>query len=544
MRKAATIILLLFSIAGVFLAGSWYSQRTIAKTGSTADRKVLYYVDPMNPSHTSDKPGMAPCGMPMEPVYAEEEKTAGDAMSPGAVTISPQKQQLLGIRVNAVEETAGTHVFRTIGRVVPDETRVHRIIAGGAGFIREVSEVTTDSYVTKDQWLASFSSPDSIPSIQAYLAALNAMDQFLEENAERSAENLEGGANFQLRVEKLQDLGMSPLQIDEIRQTRQVPRRIRILSPIDGFVLARNVSPILKFDRGAEWYRIADLSRVWIVADVFEREAQYVQPGMSAKVSLPHRGKVFDATVTHVPPQFDAATRTLKVRLEMDNPENVLRPDMFVDTEFLLRFPPAVTVSADAVLDSGNRKTVFVALGDGRFEPRAVETGWRFDDQVEIVRGLTTGERIVTSGNFLIDSESRMKLAAQGLYGTPELDPVCALEVYPHQAKAAGLTTEFEGRTYYFSSPTCKAQFEKDHPSHMTMPGDSAKPVQSSIPEKHQVPAGITTDSVCRMYVQETKAKAEKLVRNYKGKTYYFCSTQCLREFDKNPERYVGKGNE
>lgn len=541
MRKAAAAILLLLSMAVMFTAGSWYSRRPVANTGAAGDREVLYYVDPMNPSHTSDKPGPAPCGMAMEPVYAEDGKTGESSMSPGGVTISPRKQQLLGVRISPVENSARTRTFRTIGRVAPDETRVHRLIAGAPGFIREVSEVTTDSHVTKDQWLASFSSPDSIPSIQAFVLALNTIDNLRQTNAEQSAESLVGGAAYQIRVEKMQDLGISPAQVEELRRTREIPRRIKISSPIDGFVLARNISPSQKFERGAEWYRIADLSRVWIVADVFEREAQYIQPGMSAKISLPHRGKVFGATVTHVPPQFDAAARTLKTRLEMDNPENVLRPDMFVDVEFLITLPPAITVSADAVLDSGIRKTVFVELGEGHFEPRAVETGWRFDDQVEIVKGLTAGERIVTSGNFLIDSESRMKLAAQGLYGMPEVDPTCAAEVYPEKAKAAGLMTELEGRTYYFCSPKCKAQFEQEHPSEMSMSGEHAGHGKPSMQEKGQPPAGIARDPVCNMYTQEKKSKAEKLMREYRGKTYFFCSPRCLKEFDKNPERYLGK---
>jgi membrane fusion protein, copper/silver efflux system len=547
MRKATAVVLLLLSFAGMFLAGSWYSRRSALKPGGAGDCKVLYYVDPMNPSHTSDKPGPAPCGMPMEPVYAEDGKTAGSSLSPGGVTISPQKQQLLGVRVGPVEETSRKHAFRTIGRVAPVETRVHRVLAGAPGFIREVSEVTTDSYVTKDQWLASFSSPDSVPSIQNYIVALNAMDRLRGDNAGGSAENLEGSGNYQARVDKLLELGIPPAQMEEIKATRAVPRRTKILSPVDGFVLARNISLDQKFDRGFEWYRIADLSRVWVVADVFEREAPYVKPGMSAKISLPHRGTVFDATVTQAAPQFDAAARTLKVRLELENPENVLRPDMFVDVELLVTFPPAVTVPADAVLDSGQRKTVFVDLGEGRFEPRAVETGWRFDEQVEILKGLVAGERIVTSGNFLIDSESRMKLAAQGLFGMPEVDPTCGAEVYPEKAKAAGLMTELEGKAYYFCSPTCKTQFEKDHPSQMTMSGEHAghdhhgKP---AVRQKEQPPAGIARDPVCNMYTQEKKSKAEKLVREYRGKSYYFCSPQCLKEFDKNPERYGVKGQE
>jgi YHS domain-containing protein len=280
------------------------------------------------------------------------------------------------------------------------------------------------------------------------------------------------------------------------------------------------------------------------VADVFEREAQYVRPGMSAKVSLPHRGRVYDATVTQVAPQFDAATRTLKVRLEASNPENILRPDMFVDVELLFSLPPAVVVSADAVLDSGTRKTVFVDLGEGRFEPRAVETGWRFGDEVEIVRGLAPGERIVTSGNFLIDSESRMKLAAQGLYGTPEVDPTCGAEVYPEKAKGEGLTIDLEGQTYYFCSPKCMVEFARDHPSHMSTQGEVGKLGASSMRENGQPPAGIARCPVCKMYTQEKKSKAEKLVREYEGKTYFLCTKQCLKDFEKDPERYVGKGQE
>ncbi len=541
MRKAAAIVLLLLSSTGMFLAGSWYSGRPAHNPVDAGDRKVLYYVDPMNPAHTSDKPGLAPCGMPMEPVYAQEGKTAGSSMSPGGVTISPRKQQLLGVRVAMVEETSHDHSFRTIGRVAPIETRVYRLLAGAPGFVREISEVTTGSDVQKDQWLASFSSPDSVPSVQNFILALNTMDRYRGDNAERSAENLESSANYQARLEKLMEIGIPLAQIEEVKATRAVPRRTKILSPIDGFVLARNISPDQKFERGIEWYRIADLSRVWVLAEVFEREAQYIKPGMRAKVSLPLRGKGFDATVTQVAPQFDAATRTLKVRLELDNPENVLRPDMFVDVELLFSFPPAVAVPADAVLDSGRRKTVFVDLGEGRFEPRMVETGWRFDDQMEIIKGLTAGERIVTSGNFLIDSESRIKLAAQGLSGMPEVDPTCGAEVYPENATATGLTNELEGKTYYFCSPKCKERFEQEHPFRMTLSGEHAGSGKSSVQSKEQALAGIAKDPVCKMYTQENKSRAEKLFREYQGKVYYFCSPQCLKAFDKNPSRHVGK---
>ncbi len=543
MKKAAIIIVMLLSFAGMFALGSWHGRRTVVQTGAAATRTILYYVDPMDPSHTSDKPGLAPCGMPMEPVYADAETGPGGSLSPGAVAISSQRQQLLGVRTTRVEETSRTHRFRTIGRVAADERRIHTVNAGIEGFIREVSDVTTGDRVRKDQRLATFSAPNALPLIQVYILNLGGVDrirQSLEAGSVEAEAAPAGASNIRQRTVQMENLGMSVLQMEEIERTRQVPTNIQILAPADGVVLARNVSAGLKFDRGMEFYRIADLSRVWVVAEVFEREARHIQAGMRARITLPHRGGGFDATVTQVPPPFDPTARTLKVRLEVDNSDDVLRPDMLVDVEFFLRLPPAITVSSDAILDSGARKTVFVDLGEGHFEPRAVETGWRFGEQVEIVNGLTPGERIVTSGNFLIDSESRMKLAAQRLFGPPAVDPVCGREVYPQKAQAAGLTADFEGRTYYFSSPQCKAQFELNHPVHTVSSHEApAGQVHASIPDTSPLPPGIAQDIICGMFVQEKKAVTEKLVHVHQGRSYYFCSLRCLREFAKNPDHYL-----
>ncbi|MHC1744568.1 MAG: efflux RND transporter periplasmic adaptor subunit [Syntrophobacteraceae bacterium] len=577
MKKVAIISLVMLTFVGMFLAGSWYGRRTSETVESTGDRKILYYVDPMNPSHTSDKPGSAPCGMAMEPVYADEGMAGEDSVSPGTVKLSSQKQQLLGVRVSQVEVSARTHAFRTIGRVAPDETRVHRLIAGAPGYIVEVSEVTTDDYVEQNQWLGSFSSPDSIPSIQAHILALNTLDNLRRNNSDLSAESLETGSTYLLRAEKLLDLGISRVQLEELRKTRTVPQKIKILSPIDGFVLARNVTPDQKFDRGVEWYSIADLSHVWIVTDVFENEARHVQPGMRARVSIPRMGKAFDAVVTHVPPRFDPVTRALKVRLEMENPGNVLRPDMFVDVEFAVTSPPAVTVSVDAVLDSGTRKTVFVDLGNGRFEPRTVETGWRLGGQVEIVGGLMPGEKIVTSGNFLVDSESRMKLAAAGFYGEVTLDPVCRTDVEVEKASMAGLTREHQGKTYHFCSDICRTEFDKDptgtiaraarkeprfqaalsRTSSDTQGRDpngqsaSSPNARSSTAGSESSPAarsttqeetmnGCVKDHVCGMPMPEGWAKAKGLTSEYNGKTYFFCSKECRSNFEKDPVAYLG----
>jgi multidrug efflux pump subunit AcrA (membrane-fusion protein)/YHS domain-containing protein len=165
--------------------------------------------------------------------------------------------------------------------------------------------------------------------------------------------------------------------------------------------------------------------------------------------------------VVNVPPLFDDASRTLKVRLELDNPGYALKPGMFVDVEFPVTLPPAVTIPSEAVVDSGVRRTVFVDRGDGYFEPRRVETGWRMGDRVQIVSGLQPGEQIAISGTFLLDSESRMRNAAAGII-TPETDPVCGMDVDREQAIQASRTATHKGATYYFCSDQCRKDFEKD----------------------------------------------------------------------------------
>jgi multidrug efflux pump subunit AcrA (membrane-fusion protein)/YHS domain-containing protein len=197
------------------------------------------------------------------------------------------------------------------------------------------------------------------------------------------------------------------------------------------------------------------------LADVFEYEAQFFKPGSKATVWLPYQKKKYQATVSEVLPIFDPATRTLKVRLETDNPGFILRPDMYVDVELPIKMPPAITVPADAILNSGLRKAVFVDKGNGFFEQRRVETGYHLGDRVEITGGLVSGERIVTSGNFFVDSESRLQLAAQGIYGEMSLDPVCGTGVDETRARSTGEASVYRNKTYSFCSTKCKERFDK-----------------------------------------------------------------------------------
>ncbi len=401
--------------AALFVTGTLYGSHKAPAAGGQAGSRVLYYVDPMNPAHTSDHPGLAPCGMKLQPVYADAgtgSAKPSDSTAPGAVRITPDQQQLIGVRVGSVGTFSGTHTLRLFGRVVPDDRRIYHVNAGAEGLVREVSAVTVGSAVKKDQWLATYAAPDLRTTIQGFLTAVDVVDRQMAGGANTPAQISVVNDNVRLATDRLQTLGISALQIEEIRKTRVVPPNFRILAPADGIILAQGLTPSLKFEKGMECYRVADLTHVWVLTDVSADEAEHLPPGTAAEVSIPGQHKALSAKVGDSLPQFDPVTRTLKLRLEVDNPGIALRPEMFVDVALPVPLPSTLAVAADAVLHSGLKATVFVEQAEGFFAPRNVETGRHLGDQVEILAGLEPGERIVTSGHFLIDSESRMKLSA------------------------------------------------------------------------------------------------------------------------------------
>ncbi len=421
MQSPAKVALVLALVAAAFLAGTWYSHRNAPTAATTAAPSVLYYSCPMHPQYRSDRPGDCPsCGMRLEPVHANQVGNSPvkppSARLSGALQVSQERQQLLGVRLAPVEKVPGSHRVRTTGRIAADETRIYRVNATVDGWIQQLGLATTGSLVRKDEVLAAYYAPEFLSAQQAYLYALSAMDRFQANEKETPEQIRVTQMNIQQAKDSLLTLGMSELQANEIAKTREVTQRIRILSPVTGLILTRDVSPGQRFQRGAELYRVADLSRVWVLADLFEDEADYVRPGQEATVR--YRKRPHTARASDVPPQFDPATRTLKARFEFDNPGYTLRPDMFVDVEFDVSLPRAISVPADAVVDSGQEQTVFITKGDGYFEPRAVEVGWRFGDRVEIRKGVSVGEQIVVSGAFLLDSESRMRAAWEPDKGT------------------------------------------------------------------------------------------------------------------------------
>jgi RND family efflux transporter MFP subunit len=529
---------LLVLVAVLFGAGSWYGK-TVAGHNAAGGPRILYYVDPMNPAHTSAEPGLAPCGMKMEPVYADDGgRAAGAAVPAGSVKITPEKQQIIGVRVGTVEQSPWTYTIRTVGKVAADETRTYRVNAFNDGFIMKVYDISTGSLVRKDEPLAMYYSKDLFTALQTYYYAVYALDNLKEGSVPASQKNyLE--AQKRAAEYALMNLGMNRQQLGDLNRSKEITQEIIISAPATSFVLSRNVSPGQKFVTGEELFRLADLSRVWIQADLFKNEAKYVRPGEKVKVTLADHDESYVATVSEVLPEFDPATLTIKVRLELDNPGFTLRPGMFVDVEFPIKKPPTVNVSVDAIMDSGLKQTIFVDRGNGYFEPRRVKTGWRLGDRVQIVEGLKPGERIVVSGNFLIDSESRMKLAAAGFFGNMVQDPVCGMNLDEGKASAAGLKVEHQGKSYYFCSAPCQKQFNQTPERYAAKPEASPVPQEVKSPPKAQAAREKTPDPVCGHAVDETQAKAGGLTSNYQGKTYYFCSYKCNKQFDKDPESYL-----
>jgi len=495
MRNRFTLFTVLIVAVAAFIGGYLANRSGDKGASSSASRKILCYVDPMHPSYKSDRPGIAPdCGMQLEPVYAEGNVGGGTndpaPQFPGTVRMSQEYQQLIGVQTATVEKSPLSHTIRVSGRVAADETRIYRINSAIDGWIKKTLPVTTGSLLRKGELLAAFYSPEFLSATQAYLFALGSLDRYKTTGKETKEQITLTNNSIENYKNTLRNLGMSEYQMDEIGRTRHFTEQVDIRSPAAGMLLVRNVSDGQRFERGIELFRIADLSRVWILADTFENEATFFRPGMRVRCALPNHNKSFYARVSNVLPQFDATSRTLKVRLEADNPGLILRPDMFVDVELPVSVPSSNTVPVEALLDSGLKKTIFVERGAGIFEPRQVETGRSFGNRVEIVSGLKEGERIAVSGTFLLDSESRMKTAALGIAGTPQQDPVCGMYLDETKSRAAGNIIESGGKTCFFCSTDCRQKFERNPAAKMQHGAPAPQPAASSTPAIRKPEAG------------------------------------------------------
>lgn len=451
MKTALALTLLAAAFAGGYLLRAG-RPATTAPAAPPA-RRVLYYVDPMHPAYTSDKPGIAPdCGMTLEPVYADSNTAqvsgaggtplyyrdpdepgyiadapgrnprTGHALEPvfatapadappaHALAIPLARQQLIGVTFATVTRTADTRTVRTSGRVAADDSRVGHVHTRLDGWIGEVFAGVTGTAVHKGDPLLTIFSPDMVAAQQELLLAGRARD--LLDTTPLTATAKHGTALVAAARQRLRQWDFDDAQIQQVLDTGQPITTVTVRAPMDGLITERRAYPNQRVTTDSDLYTITDLGRVWVIADVFEPDAAGIGVGARARVTFPQAGTAgVAARVTSIQPDADPTSRTLRVRLDVPNPGMRLRPEMSAQVEFSFTEAPQLTVPADAVLDTGNRQTAFVDLGNGYLEPRAVVAGERVGERIRITSGLAEGERVAASAAFLLDAESQLRSA-------------------------------------------------------------------------------------------------------------------------------------
>lgn len=380
------------------------------KPASSDERKILFWYDPMHPAYKSDKPGIAPdCGMQLIPKYADED-AGTKTMAVGTVKIAPDKQQLIGVRTSTVQREPLVRSVRTTGQITADETKIEHVHVKISGYIDKVYVDYIGQLVKKGQPLFTVYSPDLVATEEEYLIAKRG-----EKNLGTSEfkEVSQGGqALLRSARERLKLWDVSDEQIKKLDESGEVSRTLTFYSPVNGFVMDRKAFPQTAITPDMDLYQITDLSKVWVNADIYEYEVPYVKVGQTLTMQLSYyAGKTYTGKVTYIYPTVDPVTRTVKVRIECLNPNYDLKPQMFANVDLKINYGNQILAPQEAVMDSGDKQYVFLVHDGGVFEPRSIQMGAKLDGKVVVLSGLKPGDTIVTSGNFLVDSESRLKSA-------------------------------------------------------------------------------------------------------------------------------------
>ncbi len=335
---------------------------------------------------------------------------------PGIVTVPPERLQSVGVKYEEVARRPLEKIIRTVGRVAVDERRLAKVTIKFHGWIEQLFVSATGDHVKKGQALFTIYSPDLVATQEEYLLALQGRKQLGESEfpeVARSSEELLKATRHRLHLWDISDE-----HVRNLERTQQVTKTLPIHSPITGTVVRKEVVQGAHIEAGAELYTIADLSRVWILADIYEYELAFVKVGQQASVSLSYEPDArLTGRVGFIYPTLDPQTRTAKVRFELDNPGEKLKPDMYTNVELRVDLGIRLAIPQEAIIESGQKQLVFLHHGGGKLEPRLIKSGMKTGEWVEVLTGLKEGDHIVTSANFLIDSESRLKSAVDSMGG-------------------------------------------------------------------------------------------------------------------------------
>lgn len=388
MNKGMAIFTILIVGAAAFFIGTRQaSEQPAAGTGDEAAREILYWVAPMDPNYRRDEPGKSPMGMDLVPVYAN----TGEADA-SVVRISPATENNLGVRTATVKLGALPRVIDTVGYVQYDEDQLHHIHTRVEGWVESLSTKSSGERVRPGQPLFEVYSPTLVTAQQEYLAALSSGSTAL-----RAASR-----------DRLLAFGLTGAQIEQLARTKRARQRIETFADIEGIVASLEIREGMFVTPSTTIMSLATLKSVWVLAEVFERHSAWVEVGQPVEVTLDYiPGHVWIGTVDYIYPELDPKTRTLKVRIKFDNPEEALLPNMFARVTIAGTLTePVPYIPREALIRGGREDRVVIALGDGRFRSAPVATGMESGAWIEILDGLEPGQRIVTSAQFLLDSES------------------------------------------------------------------------------------------------------------------------------------------
>ena len=401
-KRVIWIAAFVVTVGAGFFTGRYYGQENAASpAASKTEREVLYWVAPMDPNYRRDEPGKSPMGMDLKPVYADEVDG-----QPGVVSIDPTVVNNLGVRTAKAERGTLSQHIETVGYVGYDEDTLQHIHTRVDGWIERLATKAAGDPITKGQLLFELYSPTLVNAQQEYLAALRSNNTVL----------------LSASKDRLIALGIAAGEVSRLDKERKVSQRIRVYAPTDGVIAQLGVREGEFVTSATDVMSIAELNKIWVIAEVFERQAAWVSPGQHAMVVLDYLpGQMWHGSVDYVYPELDPKTRTLRVRLRFDNADEVLRPNMFarvtIDGDST---GEVVHVPREALIRGGSVDRVVIALGEGRFRSQPVRVGIESGDRVAILDGVAEGDPIVVSGQFLIDSESNIESALSSMGESPD----------------------------------------------------------------------------------------------------------------------------